>query len=56
VFWIGLFPSPLVGRMHSTVTKTLETMARTKVAPMSHPSAAARPPLILSGQTEDSRP
>jgi NADH-quinone oxidoreductase subunit M len=56
VFWIGLFPSPLVSRMHSTVTKTLETMARTKVAPMSHPSADARPSIMLSGQTENSRP
>jgi len=40
VFWIGLFPNPFVSRMHSSVTKTLETMARTKVAPVSHPSAA----------------
>jgi NADH-quinone oxidoreductase subunit M len=56
VFWIGLFPNPLVSRMHSTVTKTLETMARTKVAPMSHPSAAVSPPLMLSGQTENGRP
>ena len=56
VFWIGLFPNPLVSRMHSTVTKTLETMARTKVAPISHPSAAATPPVVLSGQTEDGRP
>jgi NADH-quinone oxidoreductase subunit M len=56
VFWIGLFPNPLVSRMHSTVTKTLETMARTKVAPMSHPSAAASPPIMLSGPTENGRP
>ena len=28
VFWIGFFPNPLVTRMHSSVTKTLETMAR----------------------------
>ena len=56
VFWIGLFPNPLVSRMHSTVTKTLETMARTKVAPMSHPSAAASPLIMLSGPTENGRP
>jgi NADH-quinone oxidoreductase subunit M len=48
VFWIGLFPNPLVSRMHSSVTKTLETMARTKVAPVSHPSAANEPPLVLT--------
>jgi NADH-quinone oxidoreductase subunit M len=56
VFWIGVFPNPLVSRMHSTVTKTLETMARTKVAPMSHPSAAVNPPLVLTGQSENGRP
>jgi NADH-quinone oxidoreductase subunit M len=56
VFWIGLYPNPLVSRMHSTVTKTLETMARTKVAPMSHPSATVLPPVVLSGRTEEGRP
>ncbi|HKY73239.1 MAG TPA: NADH-quinone oxidoreductase subunit M [Nitrospira sp.] len=56
VFWIGLFPNPLVSRMHSTVTKTLETMARTKVAPMTHPSAAVVPPVVLSGRGEEGRP
>jgi NADH-quinone oxidoreductase subunit M len=56
VFWIGLFPNPLVSRMHSSVNKTLETMARTKVAPTSHPSASAVPPVLLSGQAEDGRP
>ena len=45
-----------VTRMHSTVTKTLETMARTKVAPTSHPSAAVVPSIMLSGQTENGRP
>jgi len=48
VFWIGLFPNPLVSRMHSSVTKTLETMARTKVAPVSHPSAANEPARVLT--------
>ena len=56
VFWIGLFPSPLVSRMHSTVIKTLETMARTKVAPVSHPSAAAPAGAVLTGRTEAGLP
>jgi NADH-quinone oxidoreductase subunit M len=56
VFWIGLYPNPLVSRMHSTVTQTLETMARTKMAPTSHPSAAATAPVFVRGQREDSRP
>ena len=56
VFWIGLFPNPLISRMHSTVTKTLETMARTKVAPMTHPSAAVVPPVVLSGRAKEGRP
>jgi len=56
VFLIGVYPNPLVTRMHSTVTKTLETMARTKVAPNSHPSAAVVPSVVLSGQTENGRP
>ena len=56
VFWIGVYPNPLVTRMHSTVTKTLETMARTKVAPNSHPSAAVVPSVVSSGQTENERP
>ena len=56
VFWIGLYPNPVVSRMHSAVTKTLETMARTKVAPISHPSAAVVPTVVLSGKTQDGRP
>jgi NADH-quinone oxidoreductase subunit M len=56
VFWIGLFPNPLISRMHSAVTKTLETMARTKVAPISHPSATVGTPAISSTQPEDGRP
>jgi NADH-quinone oxidoreductase subunit M len=56
VFWIGLFPNPLISRMHSAVTKTLETMARTKVAPISHPSATVGTPAISSTQPEDDRP
>jgi NADH-quinone oxidoreductase subunit M len=56
VFLIGLYPNPLVARMHGTVTKTLETMARTKVAPVSHPSAAVVPAVVVSGQSEAGRP
>ena len=48
VFWIGLFPNPLISRMHSSVTKTLDLMARTKVAPTSHPSAANPSPMVLT--------
>jgi NADH-quinone oxidoreductase subunit M len=40
VFWIGLYPNPIMSRMHSSVAKTLDSMARVKVAPLSHPSAA----------------
>lgn len=40
VFWIGIYPNPLVSRMHASVTQTLESMARAKVAPPTHPSAA----------------
>src|SRR6476646_156914 len=56
VFWIGVYPNPLVTRMHSSVTKTLETMARTKGVPNSHPSAAVVPSVVLSGQMENGRP
>jgi NADH-quinone oxidoreductase subunit M len=58
VFAIGLFPNPLVTRMHGSVTKTLETMGRTNVAPISHPSAAHRPPVVLTstGHSQADRP
>jgi NADH-quinone oxidoreductase subunit M len=48
VFWIGLFPNPLVSRMHASVTKTLDSMDRVKVAPVAHPSAAALSPLLVT--------
>ncbi|WP_455245843.1 NADH-quinone oxidoreductase subunit M [Petrachloros mirabilis] len=48
VFWIGLYPNPLVSRMHSSVTKTLESMARAKVAPTAHPSASKPSALVLT--------
>jgi NADH-quinone oxidoreductase subunit M len=44
VFWIGLFPNPLVSRMHASVTKTLESMGRAKVTPGTHPSATTPGP------------
>lgn len=48
VFWIGLYPNPLVSRMHASVTKTLESMTRAKVAPTTHPSAATPSALVLT--------
>jgi NADH-quinone oxidoreductase subunit M len=53
VFWIGIFPNPFVSRMHSSVTKTLEIMARTKVAPLSHPSAANHTPVGLTSDVHE---
>ena len=53
VFWIGIFPNPFVSRMHSSVTKTLEIMARTKVAPHSHPSAANHTPVGLTSDVHE---
>lgn len=53
VFLIGIFPNPLVSRMHSSVTKTLETMARTKVAPVSHPSASTQTPVTLTSDVHE---
>jgi len=48
VFWIGVFPNPLVSRMHESVTTTLASMARAKVAPSTHPSAAVSVPVLVS--------
>ncbi len=53
VFLIGIFPNPLVSRMHISVTKTLETMARTKVAPVSHPSASTQTPVTLTSNVHE---
>jgi NADH-quinone oxidoreductase subunit M len=58
VFWIGVFPNPLVSRMHTSVTKTLDLMARTKVAPATHPSAAVAEPVLVTssgGRAEEGR-
>jgi len=50
VFWIGLYPNPFVSRMHASVTKTLDLMARTKVAPTTHPTAAQPSPALVSSR------
>jgi NADH-quinone oxidoreductase subunit M len=47
VFWIGFFPNPLVSRMHTSVTKTIDLMSRTRVAPATHPSAAIGSPAAV---------
>jgi NADH-quinone oxidoreductase subunit M len=47
VFLIGLFPNPLVSRMHQSVTNTIASMSRAKVAPpTAHPSAGETVPLL----------
>lgn len=61
VFWIGLYPNPIMSRMHGSVTKTLDVMARAKVAPSSHPSASAPDPAVTTASylvtgTENRRP
>jgi NADH-quinone oxidoreductase subunit M len=49
VFWIGLFPNPLVSRMQQSVTHTIASMSRAKVAPTAHPSAGETAPLLANG-------
>jgi NADH-quinone oxidoreductase subunit M len=49
VFWIGLYPNPLVSRMHQSVTHTIASMSRAKVAPTAHPSAGETAPLLANG-------
>ena len=46
VFWIGLYPNPLVSRMHQSVTNTIASMSRAKVAPTAPPSAGGAVPLL----------
>jgi NADH-quinone oxidoreductase subunit M len=46
VFGIGCFPNPLVSRMHQSVTNTIASMSRVKVAPTAHPSARRTAPLL----------
>jgi NADH-quinone oxidoreductase subunit M len=52
VFWIGLYPNPLVSRMHQSVTKTIDSMSRAKVAPTAHPSAGGRGPLLADSDAQ----
>jgi NADH-quinone oxidoreductase subunit M len=47
VFWIGFFPNPLVSRMQTSVTKTIDLMSRTRVAPATHPSAGNETPAAV---------
>jgi len=44
VFLIGFFPNPLVSRMQTSVTKTIDLMSRTRVAPSTQISAEHGPP------------
>jgi len=46
VFLIGLFPNPFVSRMHQSVTNTIASMSRAKVAPTAPPSAEGTAPLL----------
>ena len=46
VFLIGLYPNPLVSRMHQSVTQMIASMSRAKVAPTAHPSAGGTAPLL----------
>jgi len=52
VFWIGLYPNPLVSRMHQSVTNTIASMSRAKVAPTAHPSAGGTTESLLMGSSE----
>jgi NADH-quinone oxidoreductase subunit M len=47
VFWIGLYPNPFVSRLHQSVTNTIASMSRAKVAPTAHPSAGRTAPLLV---------
>ena len=46
VFLIGIFPNPFVSRMHQSVTNTIASMSRAKVAPTAPPSAGGIAPLL----------
>ncbi len=52
VFWIGVYPNPLVSRMHASVMKTLDSMTRAKVAPATHPSAANPQTVLLTSDLD----
>jgi hypothetical protein len=50
---IGLYPNPFVSRMHQSVTNTIASMSREKVAPTAHPSAGETAPLLVdSGEQQ----
>jgi NADH-quinone oxidoreductase subunit M len=51
VFWIGLFPNPLVSRMHQSVNSMIASMSRAKVAPTTQLSAGEAAPLLAGGGT-----
>jgi NADH-quinone oxidoreductase subunit M len=46
IFLIGVYPNPFVTRMHQSVTDTIASMSRVKVAPTAHPSARGTAPLL----------
>jgi len=50
IFWIGLYPNPLISRMHLSVTNTIASMSREKVAPTAHPSAGMTAQLLVDSE------
>src|SRR5262245_12085899 len=50
IFWIGLYPNPIMSRMHQSVISTIASMSREKVAPTAHPSAGLTAPLLVDSQ------
>ena len=58
IFWIGLFPNPLVSKMHQSVNHTIASMSRAKVAPTTQPSAGLATPLLAdnTGQKKTEEP
>jgi len=52
IFWIGLYPNPFVSRMHQSVTNTIASMSRAKIAPTAPPSAGGTTESLLVGSRE----
>ena len=52
VFLIGLYPNPFVSRMHQSVTNTIASMSRAKIAPTAQPSAGGTTESLLVGSRE----
>jgi NADH-quinone oxidoreductase subunit M len=52
IFWIGVYPNPFVSRMHQSVTNTIASMSRAKVAPTAHPSAGGAAPLLADSEAQ----